>query len=128
LSIICQLLLVHIYVCTSVNSVHNAPRLSVMGPDVHVNQALRGGWGRERSVTDRPGPIFRPLLHRPLPSPTPQNLRHRHRDLQGTGSDWKNPTQTDTTIALIYVCIPFGFQLTKPLPLELNWHLSISKK
>jgi hypothetical protein len=23
----------------------------------------------------------RPLLHRPLPSPTPQNLRHGHRDV-----------------------------------------------
>jgi len=66
---------------TSVNSVHNAPRLLLTGPDVQADRARRGGWGRERSVIDKPGPIFRPLLHRPLLSPTPQNLRHRHRDL-----------------------------------------------
>jgi len=60
---------------------HNAPRLSVMRFGVQADRARRGGWGRERSVTDRPGPIFRPLLHRPLPSPTPQNLHHRQRDL-----------------------------------------------
>jgi hypothetical protein len=63
-----------------VNPVHNAPRLSVMGPGVQADRAQRGGWGRERFVTDRLGPIFHPLLHRPLPFPTPQNLRHRHRD------------------------------------------------
>jgi hypothetical protein len=113
---------------TNVNPVHNAPHVSVIGPDVRADwarrggwgrersvidrpglalpdfdltrpgtpgfrsdlarhsristdRARRGGWGRERSVTDKPGPIFHPLLHRPLPSPTPQNLRHRHKDL-----------------------------------------------
>jgi len=84
----------------NVNPVHNAPRLSVTGPGVgggggrgllqtdptrhsriSTDRARRGGWGRESFITDRPGPIFRMLLHRPLPSPTPQNLCHKHRDL-----------------------------------------------
>jgi hypothetical protein len=40
---------------TSVNPVHNAPRLSVTGPGIQADRARRGGWGRERSVTDRLG-------------------------------------------------------------------------
>jgi hypothetical protein len=151
-------------ISTSVNPVHNAPRLSVTGPGVQADRARRGGWGRERSITERPGPALpdfdltgpalpdfdrpgptwgmgegevyyrqtrpdfslacyftglslppppktsvtdtktywindapphpcwpppagppRPVLHRALPSPTPQNVRHRQ-----------------TTIALIY--------------------------
>jgi hypothetical protein len=50
---------------------------------ISTDRARRGGWGREKSVIDRPGPIFHLLLHRPLPSPTPQNLCHRHRHLNG---------------------------------------------
>ncbi len=34
---------------------HNAPRLSVTGPGVQADRARWGGWGRERSVTDKPG-------------------------------------------------------------------------
>jgi len=56
---------------------HNAPRLFVTWLGVQVDRARCEGWGRKRSVADRPGPIFRPLLHWPLSSPTPQNLRHR---------------------------------------------------
>jgi hypothetical protein len=41
-----------------VNPVHNAPRLSVMGPGVQADRAQRGGWGRERFVTDRLGPTL----------------------------------------------------------------------
>jgi len=41
-----------------VNLVHNAPRLSVTGPDVQADRTRRGGWGRERSVTDRPDPAL----------------------------------------------------------------------
>jgi hypothetical protein len=43
---------------TSVNPVHNAPRLSVTGPGVQADRARRGGWGRERYVTDKPGPAL----------------------------------------------------------------------
>jgi len=39
---------------TSVNPVHNAPRLFVIGPDIQADRARRGGWGREYVVT-RPG-------------------------------------------------------------------------
>jgi hypothetical protein len=73
---------------TSVNPVHNAPRLSVTGPGVQADRARRGGWGRkyvvtgpgiqanrarrggwrrERSVTDRPGPAL-PDFDRPGPA------------------------------------------------------------
>ncbi len=36
----------------------NSLRLFVIGPDVQADQARRGGWGRERSVIDRPGPAL----------------------------------------------------------------------
>jgi hypothetical protein len=52
---------------TSVNPVHNAPRLSVMGPGVQADQARRGGWGRKRSITDRPGPAL-PDFDQPSPA------------------------------------------------------------
>jgi hypothetical protein len=78
LLVIIQLML---YIIISVNPVHNAPHLSVTGFGVQADRTRRGGWGSERSVTNRPNPIFRSLLHRPLPSPTPRNFRHRHKDL-----------------------------------------------
>jgi hypothetical protein len=43
---------------TNVNPVHNAPHVSVIGPDVRADWARRGGWGWERSVIDRPGPTL----------------------------------------------------------------------
>jgi hypothetical protein len=52
---------------TSVNPVHNAPRLSVTGLDVQADQARHGGWGKERSITDRPGPALSDL-DRPGPA------------------------------------------------------------
>jgi hypothetical protein len=52
---------------TSVNPVHNAPRLSVTGPGIQADRAWHGGWGRERSVTDRPGPAL-PDFDRPGPA------------------------------------------------------------
>jgi hypothetical protein len=52
---------------TNVNPVHNAPRLSVTGPGVQVDRARRGGWGRERSITNRPG-LALPDFDRPGPT------------------------------------------------------------
>jgi len=77
-------------IVTSVNLVHNAPRLSVTGPAfrptgpdvgggggrgllqtdstrhsrISTDRAWCGRWGRERSVTDKPGPAL-PNFNRP---------------------------------------------------------------
>jgi hypothetical protein len=63
---------------TNVNPVHNAPRLSVMRPGIQVDRARREGWGRERSVTDRPGPALPDFnLTRPgTPEFQPDPARH----------------------------------------------------
>jgi hypothetical protein len=36
----------------------NSLRPSMTGPGIQADRAWRGGWGKERSVTDRPGPDF----------------------------------------------------------------------
>jgi hypothetical protein len=41
-----------------VNLVHNAPRLFVTRSGVQADQVRRAEWGREMSVTNRPGPAL----------------------------------------------------------------------
>jgi hypothetical protein len=75
----------------SMNPVHNAPRLSVTGLGVQADRAWRGGWGRERSVTDRLGPalpnfdLTRPDTPRFRPDPA------RHSRI----STWPGPALPD---------------------------------